>query len=290
MNFIQKIEWAPSETLFKIGSFGIHYYSLMFVIAFSFGYYLMKNIYKKENISVDFIDPLLVYLVVSTLIGARLGEVFFYNWTYYNNHLLEIFLPIRERSGSSFLFGIIENYEFIGFRGLSSHGASIGIILGLYLYQKKYKFKPLLWILDKLSIPVSLGAGFVRIGNFFNSEIVGNYTGNNFGVIFMNRGESLPRHPAQIYEAIGYFLLFLLLRFLYKNEFGVKKGYIFGMFLFGMFTIRFLIEFVKESQGGFESDFNLLSTGQWLSIPLIIFGLFFLFRSILVSKKLKNES
>ena len=290
MNFFQKIEWAPSETLFKIGSFGIHYYSLMFVIAFSFGYYLMKNIYKKENISVDFIDPLLVYLVVSTLIGARLGEVFFYNWTYYNNHLLEIFLPIRERSGSSFLFGIIENYEFIGFRGLSSHGASIGIILGLYLYQKKYKFKPLLWILDKLSIPVSLGAGFVRIGNFFNSEIVGNYTGNNFGVIFMNRGESLPRHPAQIYEAIGYFLLFLLLRFLYKNEFGVKKGYIFGMFLFGMFTIRFLIEFVKESQGGFESDFNLLSTGQWLSIPLIIFGLFFLFRSILVSKKLKNES
>ena len=130
----------------------------------------------------------------------------------------------------------------------------------------------------------------MRIGNFFNSEIVGNYTGNNFGVIFMNRGESLPRHPAQIYEAIGYFLLFLLLRFLYKNEFGVKKGYIFGMFLFGMFTIRFLIEFVKESQGGFESDFNLLSTGQWLSIPLIIFGLFFLFRSILVSKKLKNES
>ena len=290
MNFFQKIELAPSETLFKIGSFGIHYYSLMFVIAFSFGYYLMKNIYKKENISVDFIDPLLVYLVVSTLIGARLGEVFFYNWTYYNNHLLEIFLPIRERSGSSFLFGLIENYEFIGFRGLSSHGASIGIILGLYLYQKKYKFKPLLWILDKLSIPVSLGAGFVRIGNFFNSEIVGNYTGNNFGVIFMNRGESLPRHPAQIYEAIGYFLLFLLLRFLYKNEFGVKKGYIFGMFLFGMFTIRFLIEFVKESQGGFESDFNLLSTGQWLSIPLIIFGLFFLFRSILVSKKLKNES
>ena len=93
----------------------------------------MKNIYKKENISVDFIDPLLVYLVVSTLIGARLGEVFFYNWTYYNNHLLEIFLPIRERTGSSFIFGIIENYEFIGFRGLSSHGASIGIILGLSL-------------------------------------------------------------------------------------------------------------------------------------------------------------
>ena len=162
MNFIQKIQWSPSETLFKIGSFGIHYYSLMFVIAFSVGYYIMKNIYKKENIKIEFIDPLLIYLVVSTLIGARLGEVFFYNWSYYSNHLLEIFLPIRERAGSSLLFGIIKNYEFIGFRGLSSHGASIGIIFGLYLYQKKFKFKPLLWVLDKLSIPVSLGAGFVR--------------------------------------------------------------------------------------------------------------------------------
>tara|TARA_B100001093_G_scaffold174029_1_gene166861 strand:+ start:47 stop:913 length:867 start_codon:yes stop_codon:yes gene_type:complete len=285
MNFIQKIQWSPSETLFKIGSFGIHYYSLMFVIAFSVGYYIMKNIYKKENIKIEFIDPLLVYLVVSTLIGARLGEVFFYNWSYYSNHLLEIFLPIRERAGSSLLFGIIENYEFIGFRGLSSHGASIGIIFGLYLYQKKFKFKPLLWVLDKLSIPVSLGAGFVRIGNFFNSEIVGNYTGNNFGVIFMNRGETLPRHPAQIYEAIGYFSLFFLLRFLYKKKLGDKKGYIFGMFLFGMFIVRFLIEFVKESQGGFESELKFLSTGQWLSIPLILIGLFFIFRSILLVKK-----
>ena len=275
MNFIQKIQWSPSETLFKIGSFGIHYYSLMFVIAFSVGYYIMKNIYKKENIKIEFIDPLLVYLVVSTLIGARLGEVFFYNWSYYSNHLLEIFLPIRERAGSSLLFGIIENYEFIGFRGLSSHGASIGIIFGLYLYQKKFKFKPLLWVLDKLSIPVSLGAGFVRIGNFFNSEIVGNYTNSNFGVIFSNNGEIYPRHPAQLYEAFGYFLLFILLWKIYwKTDLKKSNGFIFGLFLICLFTIRFLVEFVKESQGGeIENLLGLFSTGQWLSIPFIIIGI-----------------
>tara|TARA_B110000263_G_scaffold241056_1_gene244871 strand:+ start:395 stop:1243 length:849 start_codon:yes stop_codon:yes gene_type:complete len=274
-----KIQWTPSETLFKIGDFGIHYYSLMFVIAFSLGYYIIKNIYQKENVKTEYIEPLLIYVVISTLLGARLGEVFFYNWDYYSNHLLEVLLPIREREGETFLFGIFSDYEFIGFRGLASHGASIGIIIGLYLYQRKYKFKPLLWVLDRLSIPVSLGAGFIRIGNFFNSEIVGNYTGNNFGVIFSNRGEILPRHPAQLYEAIGYFCLFFLLKYFYNKGIAENKGYIFGMFLSILFTIRFIVEFVKESQGGFESVLTLLSTGQWLSIPLIITGLFFIFRS-----------
>ena len=274
-----KIQWTPSETLFKIGDFGIHYYSLMFLIAFSLGYYIIKNIYQKENVKTEYIEPLLIYVVISTLLGARLGEVFFYNWDYYSNHLLEVLLPIREREGETFLFGIFSDYEFIGFRGLASHGASIGIIIGLYLYQRKYKFKPLLWVLDRLSIPVSLGAGFIRIGNFFNSEIVGNYTGNNFGVIFSNRGEILPRHPAQLYEAIGYFCLFFLLKYFYNKGIAENKGYIFGMFLSILFTIRFIVEFVKESQGGFESVLTLLSTGQWLSIPLIITGLFFIFRS-----------
>ncbi len=132
-----KIKWEPSETIFRIGDFGIHYYSLMFVIAFTLGYYLMKRIFNKENISEEFIEPLLVYIVFSTLIGARLGEVFFYNWDYYSNHLIEILLPIREKENGGFLFGLLKNYEFIGFRGLASHGASIGIILGLYIYQKK---------------------------------------------------------------------------------------------------------------------------------------------------------
>jgi len=279
-----KIKWEPSETIFKIGDFGIHYYSLMFVLAFTIGYYLMKRMFNKEKISEEFIEPLLVYVVFSTLIGARLGEVFFYNWDYYSNHLIEILLPIREKENGGFLFGLLNNYEFIGFRGLASHGASIGIILGLYIYQRKYNYKPLLWLLDRLSIPVSLGAFFVRIGNFFNSEIVGKYTGNNFGVIFINRGETLPRHPTQLYESFGYLILFLILNYLYKNREN-NNGYLFGIFLSTMFTIRFIVEFLKESQGGFESKLTLFSTGQWLSIPMILFGLFIIIYSF---KKLKN--
>tara|TARA_B100001989_G_C24521527_1_gene456125 strand:+ start:67 stop:918 length:852 start_codon:yes stop_codon:yes gene_type:complete len=279
-----KIKWEPSETIFKIGDFGIHYYSLMFVLAFTIGYYLMKRMFNKEKISEEFIEPLLVYVVFSTLIGARLGEVFFYNWDYYSNHLIEILLPIREKENGGFLFGLLNNYEFIGFRGLASHGASIGIILGLYIHQRKYNYKPLLWLLDRLSIPVSLGAFFVRIGNFFNSEIVGKYTGNNFGVIFINRGETLPRHPTQLYESFGYLILFLILNYLYKNREN-NNGYLFGIFLSTMFTIRFIVEFLKESQGGFESKLTLFSTGQWLSIPMILFGLFIIIYSF---KKLKN--
>ena len=279
-----KIKWEPSETIFKIGDFGIHYYSLMFVLAFTIGYYLMKRMFNKEKISEEFIEPLLVYVVFSTLIGARLGEVFFYNWDYYSNHLIEILLPIREKENGGFLFGLLNNYEFIGFRGLASHGASIGIILGLYIYQRKYNYKPLLWLLDRLSIPVSLGAFFVRIGNFFNSEIVGKYTGNNFGVIFINRGETLPRHPTQLYESFGYLILFLILNYLYKNREN-NNGYLFGIFLSTMFTIRFIVEFLKESQGGFESKLTLFSTGQWLSIPMILSGLFIIIYSL---KKLKS--
>ncbi|MEC8615997.1 MAG: prolipoprotein diacylglyceryl transferase [Bacteroidota bacterium] len=279
-----KIKWEPSETIFKIGDFGIHYYSLMFVLAFTIGYYLMKRMFNKEKISEEFIEPLLVYVVFSTLIGARLGEVFFYNWDYYSNHLIEILLPIREKENGGFLFGLLNNYEFIGFRGLASHGASIGIILGLYIYQRKYNYKPLLWLLDRLSIPVSLGAFFVRIGNFFNSEIVGKYTGNNFGVIFINRGETLPRHPTQLYESFGYLILFLILNYFYKNREN-NNGYLFGIFLSTMFTIRFIVEFLKESQGGFESKLTLFSTGQWLSIPMILSGLFIIIYSF---KKLKS--
>ncbi len=273
-----KIQWAPSDTLFKIGGFGVHYYSLMFVVAFSVGIYLMKKMYEKEKVSVDYVEPLLFYVVIATVLGARLGEVFFYSWDYYQNHLIEILLPIRALEGSSFLFGLIDGYEFTGFRGLASHGATIGILIGLYLYQKKYSYKPLIWILDRLVIPVSLGAALVRVGNFFNSEIVGNYTDNNFGVVFLNRGEIAPRHPAQLYEAIGYLALFFLLRYLYNNKVKRPNGYLFGLFFVVLFSVRFLVELVKVSQGGFETYLPLLSTGQWLSIPMILFGLFFMFK------------
>ncbi len=267
--FFTKIDWAPSETLFKIGSFGVHYYSLMFVLAFGLGYYLMKKIFEQEKIPLENLESLFVYMVVCILLLARLGVVFFYSWDYYQDHLIEILLPIRD-TGSG--------YTFTGFRGLASHGAVIGSLIGLYLYKRKFKEKTLLWLLDRVTIPVSLGAAFVRIGNFFNSEIVGKYSGTNFGVVFLNNREILPRHPAQLYEAFCYFILFFILRAAYKTAKKEKEGFMIGLFFSGMFTIRFLIEFVKESQGGFEEIMPFFSTGQWLSIPLVILGLFLVFR------------
>ena len=271
-----KIIWEPSSTIFSIGNFGIHYYSLMFIIAFLFGFNIMKKMYVKENVPTERLETMLFYIVLSTLIGARLGHVIFYDWAYYQNHLLEIFLPIEKTSNG---------YSFTGFRGLASHGAAVGILTGILIYQKKYKEKTLVWILDRLIIPTTLGAGFVRIGNFFNSEIVGKYTGNNFGVVFVNRGDSLPRHPAQLYEAICYFILFFILSQIYKSDHKNKSGFLLGFFMFTLFSIRFLIEFIKESQGGFETILPLFSTGQWLSIPLILSGMLVLIRSI---KKSKN--
>jgi prolipoprotein diacylglyceryl transferase len=154
----------------------------------------------------------------------------------------------------------------------------IGSLIGLYLYKRKLKERSLLWVLDRVTVPVALGASFVRLGNFFNSEIVGKYTGTNLGVVFLNNRETLPRHPAQLYEALCYLILFFVLRAAYNSPKKDKQGYMIGLFFTGMFSIRFLIEFIKESQGGFEELMPFFSTGQWLSIPLVILGLFLVFR------------
>jgi prolipoprotein diacylglyceryl transferase len=275
--YFTKIDWAPSETLFKIGSFGIHYYSLMFIIAFGLGYYMMKKIYDEEKIPLEYLESLFVYMIISVLLGARLGDVFFYSWDYYQNHLIEILLPIRDTP---------TGYTFTGFRGLASHGAVIGTLIGLYLYKRKFTHKPLLWLLDRVTVPIAIGASFVRFGNLLNSEIVGKYTNTNFGVVFLNRGESLPRHPAQLYEAIGYIILFFILKQTYKSEYKNKPGFMLGLFFVGMFVIRFLVEYIKESQGGFEDLIPLFSTGQWLSIPFVALGGFLMLRS---SKTTQNE-
>ena len=276
-----KIDWAPNEIFFKLGPIAIHWYSLMFIVAFTLGYYIIKRIYQNENKPVELVEPLFIYVIFGTLIGARLGEVFFYNWDYFQNNLIEIFLPIKKDPNESMLFGTISGFKFVGFRGLASHGATIGIISAMFLYKYKFKFDSVLWIFDRIVIPISVGGMFVRIGNFFNSEIVGDYTGNNFGIIFTNRGEIYPRHPAQLYEALGYLILFIVLRHLYwKTDYRKKKGFIFGLFLICLFSIRVLVEFVKESQGGNLEDYlGILSTGQWLSVPFIILGLILVFKS-----------
>jgi len=251
----------------------------MFIVAFVLGLRIYKKIFIKEKVDLKYLEPIFIYMVISTLLGARLGDVFFYSWDYYQNHWVEILLPIRENPSKELFFGFIPGYEFIGFRGLASHGATIGVLIGLYLYQRKYKFKPLIWILDRLVIPISIGAAFVRIGNFFNSEIVGKYTNTNLGVVFQNRGEVLPRHPAQLYEAFGYLILFFAIKKFYDNGFGERKGFLLGFFFTSLFTIRFVVEYVKESQGGFEEILPMFTTGQWLSIPFILVGIFIMFYS-----------
>ncbi|PRZ27969.1 prolipoprotein diacylglyceryl transferase [Flavobacterium granuli] len=302
------IIWNPSEGI-DLGFFMIRYYSLMFVIAFGLGWYIMKKIYEREGESIEKLDSLFIWTVLATLIGARLGHVFFYDWEYYRNHLLEIFLPIRENP-NAVLFDLIIGWEFTGFQGLASHGAAISIIIAMYYYSKKVLQRPLLWILDRVVIPVASGAIFVRLGNFFNSEIVGKETNSPFGIKFIHDHfsprdavnatqiqnpkeaytaiatdpqfasllEQVPaKHPAQLYEAFCYIFVFAILFFLYwKTDVRKKSGYLFGLFLVLLFSVRIVVESVKESQGGFESALGLLSTGQWLSIPFIIIGLYFI--------------
>lgn len=314
MNFLALV-WNPSEGI-DLGFFTVRFYSLMFVIAFGLGWYIMKAVYEREGESIENLDKLFIYTVLATLIGARLGHVFFYDWSYFKDHELEILLPIKENANAS-LFGVIQGWEFTGFAGLASHGAAIAIILVMLYYSKKIIQKPLLWILDRIVIPVSLGAIFVRLGNFFNSEIIGKPTSessflatkfirgedklNSYAVTkltqipdvkeaykaietnpqFIDTLNAIPyRYPAQLYEAIGYVFVFAILFFLYwKTDARNKLGFIFGVFLVLLWGVRFLVEYVKESQGGFEeyTMFNALSTGQWLSIPFIIVGLYLIF-------------
>ncbi|MGA9327440.1 MAG: prolipoprotein diacylglyceryl transferase, partial [Salegentibacter sp.] len=170
--FFNAIHWNPSEG-FDLGIITLHYYSIMFLIAFGLGWYIMKGIYTREGIPIEKLDSLFIYTVLATLIGARLGHVIFYDWDYFQHHLLEIFLPVRFEP----------KLEFTGYRGLASHGAAIGIIIAMYLYRRNVLDKPVLWILDRIVIPVASGGIFVRIGNFFNSEIIGKPTHSNYGVI-----------------------------------------------------------------------------------------------------------
>ena len=272
---IFKIDWAPNEVFLNLGPLTIYWYSVMFIIAFSLGYYIVQKIYVNDSKPIELVEPLFIYVVFGTLLGARLGEVFFYNWEYFQNNLIEILLPIKKDIDSSMLFGIIDGYKFVGYRGLASHGAAVGIITAMFIYKYKFKYDSVLWIFDRIAIPIAIGGMFVRIGNFFNSEIVGNYTNSNFGVVFQNNGEIFPRHPAQLYEAFGYLLLFILLWNIYwKTDLKKHKGFIFGLFLTCLFSIRILVENVKESQGGdLENTLGLLSTGQWLSIPFVIIGI-----------------
>lgn len=261
-----QIVWNIDPEIFRVGGFALRYYSLFFAIAFLLGYNIMHKIYKDEGLQVDLVNKLLIYIIVGTIIGARLGHTLFYEFDYFRHHLLEIVLPFKISNGK---------FELTGYQGLASHGGAIGILLAVWLYSRNNKLSTL-WVLDRLVIVVALGGFFIRLGNFFNSEILGSPADVPWAVVF-SRVDLIPRHPAQLYEAFAYLLIFLALFFTYKTRSPLKPGWSFGLFLVLTFSARFLIEFFKEDQEPFERMLPL-NMGQLLSLPFIFLGLYFLIR------------
>ncbi len=263
------IEWTVDPWILEIGDFQLRWYGLLFATGFLLGFYLLRRIFKEENIPLEWVDKVLWYVVIGTVVGARLGHVFFYDWDYYSQNLGEI---VQVWKG-----------------GLASHGAAIGIILSLWLFSRNVTHMSILWILDRVVITVALAAILIRTGNLMNHEIVGDPTTVSWAFIFHHANlympdgsvDLRPRHPSQIYEAICYMISFGILMWMYwKQSAGKYLGRIFGAFLILIFGFRFFIEFIKESQGGFEDSLgDLLTTGQWLSIPFVIVGIYFMVRS-----------
>ncbi len=253
------IVWNVNPEIFRIGSFAIRWYGVLFATGFVFGYFIMGKIFKKEGIPINVLDTLTTYMVIGTVVGARLGHCLFYEPGYYLSHPLKI----------------LEIWE----GGLASHGAAVGILIALYLFSRKTK-KPYLWILDRVVIVVALAGFFIRTGNLMNSEIYGIQTNLPWGFIFERWNETVPKHPTQIYEGLSYLIIFFILYRIYlKKNVNLKHGYIFGLFLILLFSVRFLIEFIKEPQVNFEKSM-ILNMGQLLSIPFIIAGILFLYYSI----------
>jgi len=258
------IEWSVSPEIFHIGPISVRWYGFLFAMAFVAGYFIMTWVFKKEGRPRADLEQLSVYMIFGTVIGARLGHCLFYNPEYYLSNPIEI-------------FKVWEG-------GLASHGAAIGILTALYLFSKKKKNYPMLWTLDRVVIVVALAGTFIRLGNLFNSEIIGKPTDVSWAFIF-TAVDDIPRHPAQLYESIAYFIVFLILLFIYYK--GVEKnksGLLFGLFLVLVFTFRFFIEFVKENQSGFE-EAMVLNMGQLLSVPFVIAGIIFIIKSFKPKKK-----
>jgi phosphatidylglycerol:prolipoprotein diacylglycerol transferase len=304
--FSLKVIWNPLEGI-DLGFFTLHFYSLTYVIAFVFGLYLMKKMFKREGVSVEKLDPLFMYTVIGMLIGMRLGHFLFYEPSTFLTDPWRVFLPFE-----------LSPFKFTGFAGMASHGAAIGVIIAMYFYSRKHLEGKFLWMLDRIVIPSAIGGTFVRLGNLMNSEINGKASGDFFaGFKFVrDLGDekvrdairatgindtdnaidalvndpqyadllaSIPfKHPAQLYEAICYVGVFLVLFYFYwKTDKYKKPGFLVGMFFVLLFTVRLLIENIKEpqtSQDGFELLGVAFNTGQLLSVPFIILGLYLIFR------------
>jgi phosphatidylglycerol---prolipoprotein diacylglyceryl transferase len=258
------INWNPSPDIFTIPGIDwpVRWYGLSWAMAFIGCHFFMNRIYKAEGRTEAQLDVLTLYIVLATVLGARLGHCLFYGWEYYSQHPLEI-LKVWEG-------------------GLASHGGGIGILIGMWLYCRKTK-ESWLWLFDRLIVVVPFASFMIRFGNLMNSEIIGEPTNVPWAFVF-HQVDKLPRHPTQLYEAIFYFFLFVLFYWLWKNkrnDFG--KGFMFGLFCVLMFGFRFGMEFMKENQEAFEASLPI-NMGQILSIPFILVGLYMMYRSKQESK------
>lgn len=253
------VHWHVDPVLFHIGSLGIRWYSLLFISGFIIGWYIFRWFFRREGVPEKLLDPLLYTLLICTIVGARLGHCIFYQPDYYFGSwagFWEIFMPWKG--------------------GLASHGGAIALLLGMWWFSAKYG-KPhgfdFLWIMDRLCITVAFAGCLIRLGNLFNSEIYGDVTSLPWGFVFDLRGETEPKHPTQLYEALSYLVLGLvLLWFYWKKLDKTYRGFHFGWFLVGCFGMRFLIEFIKEPQVEFENAMAL-DMGQWLSVPFVVAGI-----------------
>ena len=277
-----------------LGFMTIHFYSLMWILAFVVGWFIMARIFKIDGVSKELLDPLFFYTFIGAIAGARLGEYLFYDPAAFIERPLEVFLPVVKSPGDSWLF--LDGDRLVGFMGLASHGATLGLLIAMYLYARKYlEGRSMLWMVDRLAIVVAIGGAFVRVGNFINSEIVGKPSDAPWAVLFERQSEEygpiVPRHPAQLYEAGAYLLLFLMMWYLYRyTKKKYQTGYLFGFFFVCLWLIRFIVEFFKEDQGveWVADTLNLnLNNGQLLSIPFIILGLIILITS---KNRIQNEN
>ena len=270
------INWDFDDEIINIFGFPLKYYGLLFGGGLLLCTYILKGIYKKENLNDNAHEALFVYGIIGIFVGARLGHCLFYDFEYYSKNILEAFLPIKISPT-----GII---KFIGYSGLASHGGTIGLIISLFLYSKKYSIK-YLKILDLIAIVAPLGATFIRLANLMNSEMIGNPTTLPWAFVF-KKIDNIPRHPAQLYEAISYLMIFIIMIAIYKTKkIRLGNGFMFGLAITLIFIMRILIEFVKINQVEFENGMKL-NMGQILSIPFIIIGMYFVSKNII--KKEEN--
>lgn len=263
------IEWNPSIVAFSLGSFEVRWYSLCWCIGLALAYVVVYQLYKRQRIPQEKFAPLFLYCFIGILLGARLGHCLLYEAPYFLSHPIEMLLPIRHLSDGS--------WKFTGYSGLASHGGTLGLMIALGLYVRKYKVN-LMRVLDNIAIATPICACFIRLGNLMNSEIVGKYTGSDFGFIFVQNGDTLPRHPGQLYEAIAYFVFFIIGILLYRRwKEKVGTGFYFGYCLATIFSFRFFVEFFKEVQEPWELAMQQtigLNQGQLLSIPFVALGLY----------------